>query len=83
MLKSLRLCGGIKSVDLVAARQRAKALLGAVLKLEPSHLQFLSALEAGVLDATVLGDVQLAQRVQVNPGLLWRLQRGMAGLEER
>lgn len=69
--------------DLVAAQQRTQTLLRALLKLTPAHLRFLSNLEAGVLDATVLGGVELASRVQANPGLLWRLRRGMVGLEER
>lgn len=69
-------------VDLAVSQERAKALLRLVLKLEPGQLQFLRALEAGALDATLLGDPALALRAQANPGLLWRLQRGIAGLEE-
>jgi predicted nucleotidyltransferase component of viral defense system len=70
-------------VDLATAQQRAKTLLRLVLSLEPGQLQFLRALEEGTLDATLLGDPALTLRVQANPGLLWRSQRGIAGLEER
>ena len=69
--------------DIVIAQQRAEELLRLVLKLEPGQLQFLRALEAGTLDATLLGDSALALRAQANPGLLWRLQRGTAEFEER
>jgi predicted nucleotidyltransferase component of viral defense system len=72
-----------QQVDLVTAQQRAEALLRAVLKLQPAQRQFLRALEAGDLDAALLGDPALALRAQSNPGLLWRLQRGIAELEER
>jgi len=72
-----------QQVDLVAAQQRAEVLLRAVLKLQPAQRQFLRALEAGDLDAALLGDPALALRAQSNPGLLWRLQRGTAELEER
>ena len=72
-----------QGVDLATTRQQAEQLLRAVLELLPGERQFLHALEAGTLDATLLGDATLAPRVQTNPGLLWRLQRGMAGLEER
>jgi predicted nucleotidyltransferase component of viral defense system len=72
-----------RPVDLVIARQRAEEVLHVVLRLQPGQLRFLRALEAGTLDATLLGDRALVQRVQANPGLLWRLQRGLAGLEER
>ena len=72
-----------RPVDLVIARQRAEAILRVVLKLEPGQLRFLRALEAGTLDATPLGDRAFVSRVHANPGLLWRLQRGTEGLEER
>ena len=72
-----------QQVDLVTAQQRAEDLLRLVLRLEPSQLRFLRALEAGTLDATLLGDPALALRAQANPGLLWRLQRGTAEFEER
>lgn len=72
-----------RPVDLVIARQRAETMLRVVLKLEPGQLRFLRALEAGTLDATLLGDRAFVQRVHANPGLLWRLQRGLEGLEER
>ena len=72
-----------RPVDLVIARQRAEAILRVVLKLEPGQLGFLRALEAGALDATPLGDRAFVSRVHANPGLLWRLQRGTEGLEER
>ena len=58
-------------------------MLRVVLKLESGQLRFLRALEAGTLDATLLGDRVCVQRVHVNPGLLWRLRRGLEGLEER
>ena len=69
--------------DLATARQRAEELLRVVLRLQPGQLRLLRVLEAGTLDATLLGDRALVQRVQANPGLLWRLQRGLTGLEER
>ena len=72
-----------QQVDLVTAQHRAAELLRRVLRLEPGQLQFLRALEAGTLDAALLGDPALALRAQRNPGLLWRLQRGIAELEER
>jgi len=58
-------------------------MLRVVLRLQPRQLRFLRALEAGTLDATLVGDPALLERVTANPGLLWRLQRGIAGLEER
>jgi len=70
-------------VDLAMAQQRATTLLRRVLSLDPGQLQFLRALEEGTFDATLLGDPALTLRVQANPGLLWRSQRGIAGLEER
>ena len=70
-------------VDLDIAQQRAKTLLHAVLELQPAQREFLRTLDAGTLDATLLGDPALTPRAQANPGLLWRLQRGVAGLEER
>jgi predicted nucleotidyltransferase component of viral defense system len=70
-------------VDLAKAQQRAEALLQVVLDLQPAQRQFLRVLEAGTLDATLLGDPTLALRAQANPGLLWRLQHGIVGLEER
>ena len=70
-------------VDLATAQQRTEALLEVVLDLQPAQRQFLRVLDGGTLDATLLGDSALALRVQANPGLLWRLQRGIAGLEER
>ena len=72
-----------RPVDLATARQRAGEMLRVVLRLQPGQLRFLGALEAGTLDATLLGDPALLERVNANPGLLWRLQRGLAGLEER
>lgn len=70
-------------VELAVAQRRAEALLGVVLELEPGQREFLRALEAGTLNAAVLGDPHLVRRVLANPGLLWRLQRGIARLEER
>lgn len=70
-------------VELAVAQRRAEALLGVVLELELGQREFLRALEAGTLNAALLGDPGLVQRVRANPGLLWRLQRGIAGLEER
>jgi predicted nucleotidyltransferase component of viral defense system len=70
-------------VDLAAAQHRAEVLLRVVLELQPAQRQFLRALAAGTLDAALLGDSAIARRTQANPGLLWRLQRGVAGLEER
>jgi len=70
-------------VELGTAQERAKALLSVVLDLEPAQREFLRALDGGTVDAALLGDPDLAARVQANPGLLWRAQRGVAGLEER
>ncbi len=72
-----------QEADLGVAQRRAQELLRRVLALQPAQRQFLRALEAGTLDASLLGDSALALRVQANPGLLWRLQRGAAGLEDR
>jgi len=69
--------------DLATAGKRAGEMLRVVLRLQPGQLRLLRVLEAGTLDATLLGDRALVQRVQANPGLLWRLQRGLTGLEER
>lgn len=70
-------------LDLATARRGAVALMGEVIALSPAELGFLRALTDGTLDASPLGDLAFAARVQANPGLLWRLQRGTAGLEER
>ena len=72
-----------QAVDLATSQQRAEVLLSSVLELRPGQLQFLHALEAGTFDTKPLGGPALALRAQANPGLLWRLQRGIAGLEER
>ena len=47
------------------------------------ELSFLRALDAGTLDAGLLGVPALSERVAANPGLLWRPQQGASGLEER
>ena len=70
-------------LDLAVARRAAAALMGEVLELSPAELAFLRALQDGTLDASLIGDPAFAARVEANPGLLWRLQRGTAGLEER
>jgi hypothetical protein len=69
--------------DLADARMAAGTLLGEVLALEERHLDFLRALEGGRLDPGILAEPALVERVRVNPGLLWRLQRGAGTLEER
>ena len=72
-----------RAVDLSAAQSLAEGLLGELLALTPAQLEFLRALEAGTLDAGLLRAPLLEARVAANPGLLWRIQRGFAGLEER
>ena len=70
-------------VDLTSAKQQTRQLLRDVLHLQPNQVRFLRNLEAGNLDATGLGDAELVARAHANPSLLWRIQRGIEGLEER
>ena len=72
-----------RDVDLGAAQSLAEGFLGELLALTPTQLEFLRVLEEGTLDAGLLGEPALEARVAANPGLLWRIQRGSAGLEER
>jgi len=58
---------------------RLTALLVDIVARVPDEL----LLRGGTLDATPLGDRVFVQRVHANPGLLWRLRRGLEGLEER
>jgi hypothetical protein len=70
-------------IDLATARAESQLFLGKVLAFRSPHIDFLRALDRGALDATLLQAPAIADRVACNPGLLWRLQRGAATLEER
>jgi predicted nucleotidyltransferase component of viral defense system len=72
-----------RDLDLGAAQTRAEGLLQELFALTDGQREFLRALEAGTLDAGLLGAPALEARVAANPGLLWRLWRGSAELEER
>jgi hypothetical protein len=72
-----------RQVDLGDARLRSAGLLGELFTLSPAQEHFLRVLEAGELDPVLLRAPAFEGRVAANPGLLWRVQRGAEGLEER
>jgi len=72
-----------QAVSLPDAQRDAAALLRRSLALRPQECRFLHRLDEGVLDADLLENPSLAARARINPGLLWRVQQGVAGLEER
>ena len=72
-----------RPVDLADARLRSASLLGELFTLSPAQVDFLRVLEEGELDPVLLEAPALEGRVAANPGLLWRVQRGAEGLEER
>jgi hypothetical protein len=72
-----------ETADLAEARRRVEGLLREFVRLAPCEVQFLRSLESGSPQAVALGDDDRAARVQANPGLLWRLERGASLLEER
>ena len=72
-----------RPVDLADARLRSASLLGELFTLSPAQVHFLRVLEEGELDPVLLEAPALEGRIAANPGLLWRVQRGAAGLEER
>ncbi len=72
-----------RDLDLDAAQSEAEGFLGELLTLTPAQLAFLRELESGTLAPELLEMPALEARVTANPGLLWRIQRGSLGLEER
>jgi hypothetical protein len=72
-----------RDLDLDAAQSRAEGFLGDLLALTPAQLAFLRELESGTLAPGLLETPALEERVAANPGLLWRIQCGSSGLEER
>ena len=70
-------------VSLPDAQREAAALLRRALVLRPQERRFLHRLDEGVLDADLLENPSLAGAGSRQPGLLWRVQQGVAGLEER
>lgn len=72
-----------RDLDLGAAQSEAEGFLGELLALTTGQLAFLRELESGTLAPELLEMPGLEVRVAANPGLLWRIQRGSSGLEER
>jgi hypothetical protein len=72
-----------RAADLADAQLRSAGLLGELLSLRPAQVHFLRILEEGELDPALLQTPDLEGNVAANPGLLWRVQRGAEGLEER
>lgn len=79
----LALCRRPVPVGLDEARERGAALVGRAIELEPAHHEFLESLDRGELRPDVIAEVELHERIAVNPGLLWRLRVGAEALEER
>ena len=72
-----------RAADLADAELRSAGLLGELLTLRPAQVHFLRILEEGELDPALLQALGFEGNVAANPGLLWRVQRGAEGLEER
>lgn len=69
--------------SLEQAQAAGRALLRPALELANDQRSFLDALDRGELRADLLEPPLERERVEANPGVLWRVQRGPAGLEER
>lgn len=72
-----------RPVDLADAQLRSASLLGELLPLTSAQAHFLRVLEEGEVNPVLLEAPALEGRIAANPGLLWRVQRGAEGLEER
>jgi len=70
-------------LSLDAAKTQAAELLVRAIALGDGHREFLRLLDRGELRPDLLPGNIVTDRVAANPGLLWRLRRGVDTLEER